>query len=92
MLVEPGDSQSLLVELQKKKAQRTGQVFPAGHCLKNPEDKAKAGGRIYILILPNHFIVFGVVETLVLLQFFPDFFFFFNTWKRYTMYTHQFRS
>lgn len=62
---------------KKKRHKGLDKSFPAGHCLKNPEDKAKAGGRIYILILPNNFIVFGVVETLVLLQFFPEFFFFF---------------
>lgn len=34
-----------------------GQLFPAGHCLKNPEVRAKAGGRAHLKILPSHFLV-----------------------------------
>lgn len=37
-------------------------AFPAGHCLKNPEDKAKAGGMTPLVILPNHLKVFRVLS------------------------------
>lgn len=69
-----------MVELCKKR--HKGQFFPAGQCLKNPEDKVKARGRTNHYFKPFYSVWnFGVLETLVLLQFFLENFFLYIYWE-----------